>query len=153
MSKLLEALQKVRGVDLLEIDARIQSLEAELSGLKAARSVVAARLGLPAGRGKAAHRKQPVSVEPADGHVDVDVEVAEPDCDEGSGRNGATTLKAERLEKIYKHITANGPTRQVVLMKELGIPAGSMGALVKHLWFTVLPDGRVDIARTGGCQR
>lgn len=149
MSKLLEALQEVTEADLAEIDAQIQSLEAELAGLKAARSVVAARLGVATGRGKAA-RKKPDGGAAYAGQSDAKAKDVQTDVDDGTDSHGAPTLTGQRREAIYKYLTSHGATRQVVLMRELGIPQGSMGALVKHIWFQVLEDGRVDIARTGG---
>ena len=155
MSKLLQALEAVTEKDLTSIDDQIATLrtqldeqtaalKAQIEGLSAARKIVAARLGIrdPKVEAMLRAKQEKKAARTAQQSRPDNAEREEDAGDEYK------TLKQTYREKVYRHITLNGPTRVAVLRKELDIPQGSMGAVVKHEWFTS-DNGVISIARVG----
>lgn len=144
MSKLLQALEAITEEDLSTIDQQIASLRTQIDSLTAARKIIAAKLGIREPKVEAmlrakAERKAARTAQQAT--VDSGVDQSDSDV-------ALKTRKQVYREQIYRHLTMNGPTRVAVLCKALDIPNGSIGAVVKHEWFSN-DNGVISIARAG----
>lgn len=154
LSKLLQALEAVTEKDLKSIDDQIAALrtqldeqtaalKAQIEGLSAARKIVAARLGIRDPKVEAMLRAK------QEKKAARTAQQSQPDNAElEDAGDELKTRKQVYREQIYRHLTMNGPTRVAVLCKALEIPNGSIGAVVKHEWFTN-DNGVIGIARAG----
>lgn len=118
MQALLNALSAVTEADLKSIDEKIASLKNELEALQQIQKLVAIRLGVVAPKTARGNAKN-FHAEPTD----------EEPIPPGSNRSDV------RRARIVAFIKANGPSTMAAIAKGLGIPNGSMNALLSDRRF------------------
>ncbi len=131
MAGLLEALRDCTQADLDEIDQKIASLESELGGLKEARRIVAGKLGVLPRRGGARPGRKPVAAASS----------VAPGGSSASADDGVLTQTEKYRLRVREYIMANGRTTQANIVKDCGIPPGSITNVLEHRWFK--KDGKV----------
>lgn len=131
---LFEALKNVTKEDLDKCIGRISEIEAELDGLKVARKLIEARLGLtpPRVNNFKGRRRQ---------------NTAEQVSGEQSAEPQQYTLTERHRLRAKEYLMANGPTHQAALAKRCDIPQGSITAVLKHSWFAHTSRG-VELTRS-----
>ena len=122
---LLDALKQATEADLESISARVAELEAELDGLRELKRLLEVKFGIrkkPGAhlRNGGGRRKTAATDAPGDAASD--------------GQPQLSATDQHRLN-IKRYLMANGPQSQGSIVKQCGVPAGSITAVLKHPMF------------------
>lgn len=123
-TKLLQALEAATEADLAELDAEIGKAVQRLDGLKAARKLVAAKLG----RGEKRKSSAPRAAKPDKPLI------------AAVGILPLHKLDAARRE-VGRYLAKHGPVRPDTLAAALAIPESRFGRVMECEWFTQSAQG------------